>query len=89
MSKDPNTDPERIFQLVHKHIEHVKLESAISAECKILLPHDSSTKFPILFEDLEKNKNLLNIFSIGLSETSMEEVFMRMYGRNFELLMLL
>ena len=82
MSKDPNSDSSQIFQLVQKHIEQAKLESAISAECKILLPHGSSAKFPVLFEELEKYKDSLQIFSIGLSETSIEEVFMKMYEKN-------
>ncbi|CAF1219331.1 unnamed protein product [Rotaria sordida] len=77
ISKDANADPNRIFHLVQKHIEQARLESAISAECKILLPHDLSAKFPDLFEDLEKHKDQLEIFSIGLSETSIEEVFMK------------
>ena len=78
LSKDTYSDPHKIFQLVRNHIEHAKMESAISAECKILLPHGSSTQFPALFDDLERNKETLQIFSIGLSETSMEEVFMKM-----------
>ncbi|CAF3876784.1 unnamed protein product [Rotaria sp. Silwood2] len=77
ISKDANADPNQIFQLVHKHIDQARLESAISAECKILLPHSSSAKFPALFEDLERRKDRLEIFSIGLSETSIEEVFMK------------
>jgi ATP-binding cassette subfamily A (ABC1) protein 3 len=81
LSKDTNSDPNQIFQLVHKHVELAKLESAIGAECKILLPHGSSTKFPVLFEDLERHKDALQIFSIGLSETSIEEVFMKMYKK--------
>jgi len=83
LSKDSNSDPNQIFQLVQKHVEQAKIESAISAECKILLPHGSSTKFPALFEDIERNKDVLHIFSIGLSETSIEEVFMKMYKNNW------
>lgn len=79
LSKDANSDANQIFRLVQNHIEQAKLESAIGAECKILLPHGSSPKLPVLFEDLEKNKDALQIFSIGLSETSIEEVFMKMY----------
>jgi ATP-binding cassette subfamily A (ABC1) protein 3 len=79
LSKDANSDANQIFQLVQHHVEQAKLESAIGAECKILLPHGSSAKFPNLFEDLEKYKDNLQIFSIGLSETSIEEVFMKMY----------
>ncbi|CAF4871807.1 unnamed protein product, partial [Rotaria socialis] len=67
-----------IFRMIQTYVQEAKLESAISAECKILLPHASSAKFPILFEALEKNKDALEIFSIGLSETSIEEVFMKM-----------
>lgn len=54
------------------------MESAISAECKILLPHDASPKFPDLFDELESQKDALEVFSIGLSETTIEEVFMKM-----------
>jgi ATP-binding cassette subfamily A (ABC1) protein 3 len=79
LSKDANSDANQIFQLVQHHVEQATLESAIGAECKILLPHGSSAKFPNLFEDLEKYKDTLQIFSIGLSETSIEEVFMKMY----------
>ena len=61
LSKDANSDPNEIFELVHRHIPHAKLESAISAECKILLPHGSSEKFPALFEDIEKYQNDLQI----------------------------
>ncbi|CAF0870807.1 unnamed protein product [Adineta steineri] len=77
LSKDARSDAADILRLVQKHIPEAKLESAISAECKILLPYGSSAKFPGLFEDLEQHTNDLQIFSIGLSETSMEEVFMK------------
>ncbi|CAF3441243.1 unnamed protein product [Rotaria sp. Silwood1] len=77
ISKNTNADANQIFQVVQKYIEEARLESAISAECKILLPHRSSAKFPALFEDLEQHKDQLEIFSIGLSETSIEEVFMK------------
>lgn len=79
LSKDADGDANGIFQLVRNHVPQAKLESAIGAECKILLPHGSSAKFPELFEELEQNKERLQVFSIGLSETSIEEVFMRMY----------
>ena len=78
LSKDAHSDPEAIFQLVCKHVDQAQLESAISAECKILLPHGAAAKFPDLFTELEQNKDALQIFSIGLSETSIEEVFMKM-----------
>lgn len=78
LSKDRNSDANKIFHLVQRHVSEAKLESAIGAECKILLPHGASTKFPVLFEDIERNKDALQIFSIGLSETSIEEVFMKM-----------
>lgn len=78
LTKDTNSDPSPITQAVQKHIPQAKLESAISAECKFLLPHGSSAAFPALFADIEKNKSALQIYSIGLSETTIEEVFMKM-----------
>lgn len=78
LSKDAHSDPQKIFQLVQRHIPTSRMESAISAECKILLPHDASSKFPDLFDELESKKDALEVFSIGLSETTIEEVFMKM-----------
>lgn len=77
LSKDAHSDAQQIFHLVQRHIPSSRLESAISAECKILLPHETTPKFPELFDDLEANKDDLQIFSIGLSETTIEEVFMK------------
>lgn len=79
LSKAVEADPNIIFQSIQKYVAEATLESAISAECKILLPHGASAKFPALFEELEKCKDSLQVYSIGLSETSIEEVFMKMY----------
>lgn len=78
-SKDVHADSDKIFSLVQRYVPEAKLESAISAECKILLPHNASPRFPDLFDAIDKNKNSLQIFSVGLSETTIEEVFMKMF----------
>ncbi|CAF0969125.1 unnamed protein product [Didymodactylos carnosus] len=77
LSKNVEADVENIVQIVQKHVPLAQLESNISAECSILLPHASSAKFPDLFDEIEQKKDSLQIFSIGLSETSIEEVFMK------------
>jgi hypothetical protein len=79
LSKDLSADPNNIMRAVQRHVAEARLESAISAECKILLPHGAASKFADLFETLESQKEALQIFSIGLSETSIEEVFMKMF----------
>ncbi|CAF0820413.1 unnamed protein product, partial [Didymodactylos carnosus] len=77
LSKNVEANVERIVQIVQKYVPLAKLESNISAECSILLPHGESTKFSDLFHEIEQKKDYLQLFSIGLSETSIEEVFMK------------
>ena len=41
------------------------------------LPTSSAKDYPALFEDLDKNKLKLDFLNLGLSVTTMEDVFLR------------
>ena len=42
-----------------------------------MLPSEQTKQFPDLFEILERDKQVLGISSIGVSITTLEEVFLR------------
>ena len=67
----------QIFSLINRHIPNAKLSSEIASELNFILPKDDSVKFPELLFDLETNKESLHIVNIGISITTIEDVFLK------------
>ena len=42
------------------------------------LPTSAAKDYPALFEDLDQNKSKLDFLNLGLSVTTMEDVFLRL-----------
>jgi hypothetical protein len=53
------------------------LKSTANGELVFNLPMSEAKNFPALFEDLDKNKKNLDFLNLGLSVTTMEDVFLR------------
>uniref|UniRef100_A0A672IQI6 ABC transporter domain-containing protein n=1 Tax=Salarias fasciatus TaxID=181472 RepID=A0A672IQI6_SALFA len=68
---------EDISRLVHLYVPNATLESSAGAELSYILPKESTSKFELLFAELEMNRDELGIASYGASVTTMEEVFLR------------
>ena len=68
---------QKIISLVEKTIPNSKVNSNISSEISFLLPSEYASKFPELFEKLETRAEKLDIVNIGISITTVEEVFLR------------
>lgn len=75
--KKPDCVVQNINTLVTSIIPKAELESNVGAELSFILPHNSSSKFPRLFSQIEERKEQLKIASYGASVTTMEEVFLR------------
>ena len=67
----------KIIKLVQKIIPDSKLSSNLNSEISFQLPTEESSKFPTLFGKIEKKKEALNILNVGISVTTVEEVFLR------------
>lgn len=63
--------------LVQKHVTNAKLNSNINNEITFVLPKEEAFKFSQLFNELELVKNDLNIINIGVTVTTIEEVFLK------------
>uniref|UniRef100_A0A672RSN6 ATP-binding cassette sub-family A member 3-like n=1 Tax=Sinocyclocheilus grahami TaxID=75366 RepID=A0A672RSN6_SINGR len=66
-----------ITRLVHMYVPDATLESSAGAELSYILPKESTSRFELLFAELEMNRDELGIASYGASVTTMEEVFLR------------
>ncbi|XP_074552265.1 phospholipid-transporting ATPase ABCA3 [Halichoeres trimaculatus] len=75
--KDALCNVSEITRLVHMYVPNATLESSAGAELAYILPKESTSKFELLFAELEMNREELGIASYGASVTTMEEVFLR------------
>ncbi|XP_057202451.1 phospholipid-transporting ATPase ABCA3 [Triplophysa rosa] len=75
--KDAFCNVSEITHLVHMYVPNATLESCAGAELSYILPKESTSRFELLFAELEMNREELGIASYGASVTTMEEVFLR------------
>nr|AIN44094.1 ATP-binding cassete sub-family A member 3-like protein [Laodelphax striatellus] len=66
-----------ITKLIKDIIPNSSLKTSQQGQLTYSLPIEESKRFAVLFENLEKNKTAFGITSIGISLTTMEEVFLR------------
>nr|AYM45140.1 ATP-binding cassette subfamily A member 3 [Carassius auratus] len=75
--KDAFCNVSEISRVVHMYVPDATLESNAGAELSYILPKESTSRFELLFAELEMNRDELGIASYGASVTTMEEVFLR------------
>ncbi|XP_052615064.1 ATP-binding cassette sub-family A member 17-like isoform X5 [Peromyscus californicus insignis] len=75
--KTPLCDTTKLSSVIYYHIPDVILESNIGEEVIFILPKETMPRFEALFTDLEQKQTELGISALGVSVTTMEEVFIR------------
>lgn len=63
--------------IVTKTVPNAEKENESDAEIVFNLPMTESAKFPALFQILEREKHDLGILNMGVTCTSMEQVFLK------------
>jgi len=66
-----------IINLVKSYIPDCKVNSDINSEISFILPRERSNVFSELFSVLENQKAKLEIINIGISITTVEDVFLK------------
>uniref|UniRef100_T1IGZ9 ABC transporter domain-containing protein n=1 Tax=Strigamia maritima TaxID=126957 RepID=T1IGZ9_STRMM len=66
---------QELTRIIKNSVPKSKLTRQVGSELTYLLPQESISKFPSLFEILESKKETLGIASFGVSMTTMEDVF--------------
>jgi ABC-type multidrug transport system ATPase subunit len=67
----------KICTLVKNKVPRSQLKTSLVSELSFQLPAEDSHRFPDLFDLLDRNKRELNILNIGISVTTVEEVFLK------------
>ncbi|CAF0888563.1 unnamed protein product [Brachionus calyciflorus] len=67
----------QIKDLVMKSIPNSKLNTNLTTEISFVLPTEETSKFSYLLDELDKNKDSFNILNIGISVTTVEDVFLK------------
>ncbi|XP_052030939.1 phospholipid-transporting ATPase ABCA3-like [Apodemus sylvaticus] len=75
--KTPDSDDEKISQLIKDYIPTAKMEANVAAELSFILPKEHTHRFAELFTDLEERQEELGISGFGVSMTTMDEVFFK------------
>ncbi|XP_051024070.1 ATP-binding cassette sub-family A member 17-like [Acomys russatus] len=76
--RTPHCDTRKLSSLVYHHIPNAVLESSIGEEVIFTLPKQTVPRFEALFTDLEQRQTELGISTLGVSVSTMEEVFIRL-----------
>nr|QNH67858.1 ATP-binding cassette transporter subfamily A member 3 X1 [Brachionus rotundiformis] len=71
-----NHDKE-IINLVTQAIPKSKLNTNLTSEISFVLPSDQTAKFSHLLDEIDKNREILNIMNVGISVTTIEDVFLK------------
>ncbi|EDW39007.1 GL13853 [Drosophila persimilis] len=74
--KGPRCDVPRLTQLIAEHVPHTRPQSNIGSDVSYRLPHRFLRSFGSLFNDLEQQKEQLDVVGFGLSSASLAEIFM-------------
>jgi ATP-binding cassette subfamily A (ABC1) protein 3 len=77
MDKSPASEPEKITNLLRKHIPNIQVHGNVGSELTYLLVENQSSVFEEMLQDLEQESEALGIRSYGISLTTLEEVFMK------------
>jgi len=72
-----NLSSQPIIDLIARLIPNAKLNSNINSEMTFLLSAEDTDKFPNLFDQLEKLKDDLKLVNVGISATTIEQVFLK------------
>ncbi|XP_050530373.1 phospholipid-transporting ATPase ABCA3-like isoform X2 [Daktulosphaira vitifoliae] len=78
--KKESFDVIEMAKVIKDFVPEANLQSSLSAQVVFNLPNESSNQFPELFRMLELKKEEFGISGIGISCTTMEEVFLRSGG---------
>ncbi|KAG0722166.1 ATP-binding cassette sub-family A member 3 [Chionoecetes opilio] len=75
--KEKGCDVHAITERLQAHIHDAELDQNVGAELSYVLPTADVAKFEAMFLELEQKKTELKISSYGASQTTMDEVFLR------------
>jgi len=74
--KSESTPGEPVDRLIKAHVQSAVQATHVGTELSYKLPHEESARFADMLEELDEQKAALGVLSYGLSNTTLEEVFL-------------
>lgn len=84
--KKPECPLEPITNTIKGSVAGAELKSAHTAQATYSVPQEAAAKMPGLFSTIEREKGKLGVEGVGISCTTMEEVFLKWVYLVFSLL---
>lgn len=81
--KEDSCSELKIITAIKEIIPEAEIQSSLAAQVVINLPDENTDQFPDLFRMLEMNRMEFCIKGMGVSCTTMEEVFLRYFSINY------
>nr|QNH67917.1 ATP-binding cassette transporter subfamily A member 3 X1 [Brachionus plicatilis] len=75
--ENPVDHDKEIIDLVTKSIPNSKLNTNLKSEISFVLPSEEAAKFSYLLDEIDKNRERLEIANVGISVTTIEDVFLK------------
>lgn len=75
--KEDSCSESKITTAIKKIIPEAEVQSSMTAQIIVNLPNENTDQFPDLFKMLELHRKEFCIKGMGISCTTMEEVFLR------------
>ncbi|CAH1731091.1 unnamed protein product [Aphis gossypii] len=75
--KEEPFDESKVIEAIKKIIPGAEIQSSLAAQVIINLPNENNDQFPDVFKELELNRENFSIKGMGISCTTMEEVFIK------------
>ncbi|XP_026821418.1 ATP-binding cassette sub-family A member 3-like [Rhopalosiphum maidis] len=75
--KEESFDESKIIEEIKNIIPEAEIQSSLAAQVVINLPNENIDQFPDVFRKLELNRENFSIKGMGISCTTMEEVFIK------------
>jgi ABC-type multidrug transport system ATPase subunit len=66
-----------VLSLINKHVPDAKLITDVGSEISLQLPTEDSVKFPAMFNELDASLASLKLEEYGISQVTLEEVFLK------------
>jgi len=77
--KEESCDESKIMEAIKEIIPEAEVQSSLTAQVVINLPNENTDQFPNVFRVLEMNREQFSIKGMGISCTTMEEVFLKYF----------
>lgn len=74
--KGPRCDERQVLKLLQSHVPKIKTFNNVATELSYKLDAEHAEKYEVILRDLENNSKRLGLLGLGISQSTLEEIFL-------------